>query len=978
MVEKKVCKFRVQTLIGAVLALLIVLPATFMADSLGTMARNDFARAIVRNRLLLQHEMLSFKMDLIPAYQLQRIIKEVEDKAGLVPLGQNIPKFSPGQLPEIYDAGTLPQMLHIFQHEHQITPLFLGVSTADAKDFFAWYAPDFPKLGAKKKKLLEANINWHMTDLLGIETVRNDSLAGERFQKMLEFAKGTHKNPADAFYYAFREAFSEMVFSPRFAANTYEICGDRFDSLRLFVQYNRLKDREKFYGGYFVVFASRDCPPDYLLKKALKNKTEGSVRFYSAHQFDKGNALVLGSQLSAEMLGYSRLFQKSYALPEKIFVARDISAEIASLRKTEASLAFVSRLAFLAAMLLFFRLFLFAIPQSRKIRKKMLMIVSVVVLVPYIILGNMAFMILGSLNNLRIEEVQAELDRYFAEFENYYSDQKLQHLVRLYYAKEQLIKNINLSEPELMAIDAHDVVEPDFHANLYIYRNDGFSRKFTSGHRKSVRANRFYNNLSARYLDNIGFLDKNSSKARKDFEMAKLTDGFLSELRQGNLEHRIFSAEGCETRDISKIDDFSRMAYFLIPESKSLAGKIKALAFANIADINTNIYQQHQFHPEIFMRQSLFSQCRMSLGLRRPDGSISRWWPGEVGAANNLKNLLEFAAQTKSSGRLLKTSDNRNTLDGWRFIQGESSVFSGEIVSSPDLKIALLIRVFPLLLILFTIISAILFSDVLNSLFVSPVQGFAAAAAKIKEGSYQIRIETEGLDEFAMLGRSFNLMAAELQQRERLRRFISEDLYRQIQQNKESLATRQLQESMVTVLASDIRNFTSITEKFPAEEVVLLLNEYFTEMEAAITGSGGFIVRFVGDAVIAVFHGESLFKSASAAMVAAVRMRRAVASLNERRKELQLFQIENGIGVASGRAITGIAGSETGRKVFCVVGDVTETAETLESLTKLSRFNKIVICSESAAILAGKVETVQLVRENEKLQAFDVVEVVDG
>jgi class 3 adenylate cyclase len=82
-------------------------------------------------------------------------------------------------------------------------------------------------------------------------------------------------------------------------------------------------------------------------------------------------------------------------------------------------------------------------------------------------------------------------------------------------------------------------------------------------------------------------------------------------------------------------------------------------------------------------------------------------------------------------------------------------------------------------------------------------------------------------------------------------------------------------------------------------------------------------------------------------------MRRALAELNENRKSANLFAVENGIGISSGEALTGVAGSQMGRKVFSVFGQVVALAETLEAMTKKSANWRIVV-DEATAMLAEK------------------------
>jgi len=101
---------------------------------------------------------------------------------------------------------------------------------------------------------------------------------------------------------------------------------------------------------------------------------------------------------------------------------------------------------------------------------------------------------------------------------------------------------------------------------------------------------------------------------------------------------------------------------------------------------------------------------------------------------------------------------------------------------------------------------------------------------------------------------------------------------------------------------------------------------------------------------MAVFYAGGKKPAEVCAAEAAIEMRRQLAALNHERFALGLFTVENGIGIATGEAVSGIAGREGARMVFAVLGEVTQRAETLESLTK-SVSSKMLVCAETAGRL---------------------------
>ena len=138
----------------------------------------------------------------------------------------------------------------------------------------------------------------------------------------------------------------------------------------------------------------------------------------------------------------------------------------------------------------------------------------------------------------------------------------------------------------------------------------------------------------------------------------------------------------------------------------------------------------------------------------------------------------------------------------------------------------------------------------------------------------------------------------------------------------------------VTVLFSDIRSFTTLSEQTTPEELVDILNDYFTEMTDAILEEGGVLDKYIGDAIMA-FWGAPLPDpdQADAAVRASKQMVQRLESLNARLKKDGKPIIANGIGLYTGPAIAGNIGSEK-RFDYTVIGDTVNVASRLEGLTK--------------------------------------------
>ncbi len=190
-------------------------------------------------------------------------------------------------------------------------------------------------------------------------------------------------------------------------------------------------------------------------------------------------------------------------------------------------------------------------------------------------------------------------------------------------------------------------------------------------------------------------------------------------------------------------------------------------------------------------------------------------------------------------------------------------------------------------------------------------------------------------DELETLADGFNQMVDGLQERDKLRstfgKYMTAAVMEHLMAGKVQLGGETLK---VTILFTDIRSFTSISEKMEAHALVALLNEYFTDMVATIMEEDGVVDKYIGDAIMAVFGAPVQRKDDPLRAVrAAVHMRVALAKLNERLHERGMSSIRTGIGIHTGDVVAGNIGSEK-RMEYTVIGDAVNLASRLESSTK--------------------------------------------
>jgi len=142
------------------------------------------------------------------------------------------------------------------------------------------------------------------------------------------------------------------------------------------------------------------------------------------------------------------------------------------------------------------------------------------------------------------------------------------------------------------------------------------------------------------------------------------------------------------------------------------------------------------------------------------------------------------------------------------------------------------------------------------------------------------------------------------------------------------------EEKELTIFFSDIRSFSSLAEKMPPGELVLLLNEYFTAMTDIIMQSGGVVDKYIGDAIMA-FWGAPLENKnhAQSAVGASLAMAKKLIELNREWQKKHLPEIKIGMGLNTSPVVVGNIGSQR-RFNYTVMGDGVNLASRLEGLTK--------------------------------------------
>jgi class 3 adenylate cyclase len=234
---------------------------------------------------------------------------------------------------------------------------------------------------------------------------------------------------------------------------------------------------------------------------------------------------------------------------------------------------------------------------------------------------------------------------------------------------------------------------------------------------------------------------------------------------------------------------------------------------------------------------------------------------------------------------------------------------------------------------------------------------------EVRHGEMDTQAEVRSLDTFGELSSDFNRMLAGLRQRDLIRetfgRYVTQQVADEILAGRVELGGER---RVATVLFSDIRGFTSMSESMTPEEVVDFLNDYLNLMVDCVVEHGGILDKFIGDAIMAVF-GVPLGQGtqaddAKAAVRCALEMSKRLDALNRSREEKNEMPIEIGVGIHTGDLVAGNIGSPV-RMEYTVIGDTVNVSSRLEGMTKtLGR--RILLTAKTAALVEDELNVEEL------------------
>ena len=248
----------------------------------------------------------------------------------------------------------------------------------------------------------------------------------------------------------------------------------------------------------------------------------------------------------------------------------------------------------------------------------------------------------------------------------------------------------------------------------------------------------------------------------------------------------------------------------------------------------------------------------------------------------------------------------------------------------------------------------------------NPLTRVAQAMEKIiSTNDLSNRVEVEYNDETGKLAHTFNLMVGALETaynqikryafkavlaqknehkiRNIFQKYVPSDVIDQFFENPEKMLVGE--NRVISILFSDIRSFTSISEQMMPDDLVSSLNRYFTVMVDVIMARHGIVDKYIGDAIMAFFGAPVRHKDdALQSVLAGIEMTEVLEDFNAQQRKLGKPEFKIGVGINYGVVTVGNIGTEK-KMDYTIIGDMVNLASRMEGLTK--KYHQPLLISES-------------------------------
>lgn len=737
---------------------------------------------------------------------------------------------------------------------------------------------------------------------------------------------------------------------------------DYFDKQLIFNLTKYLFSKKGIHGYYSLIIPQNQINPYSIIDSAIKNNSSKDVKIELKDKKD----LISEAENELDKIDFPTEFKNQIKIykglrdEEKLkLLNKGIKLSISYPKKLE-KLHNISLFAkILTIILALFYFFLFILINGNKFKisinltRKLILVLSIVIILPIIDVGLLTY--IATQKNSKIidynvsQKLSNEIDNLFIINE----ENNQRQLSEIFEIKRKIENNYFFKE--IKGIDDGIISKEEKNTwyltwtnNLLALTQDGgFYNFYPYGKRNSEnRIEKTYGIFLPKYAENLNIL-KRSHKDFKDGMSSSLTLGALEKYINLSLEEKSAGQESIPHRHLLAFNETFSAVYFYVKDYKkqhNLLINVLTNSFFRYKYINNlKIPKRHNW----FEIKNDYSDVNIGIAISDHfyiEGNET--YPYNRDSYLKVNDIINKSILAKDSLSEKAHMSDGNVVKKCIYTDNDAFVIGGVAKSNYNTVFSFGINmIFPLLL-AYASFLMLLLTGFISVFIKKPVEIYKEAIDSLENKEYGTTIDSFSKDEFDSITSAFNEMSLAIKQKFMISRYVSDKLIQSINQDNIQEAGNGKQER-VTILSSDIRNFTGTSEMYEPSVIVEMLNSYFTKMQQAITENGGIIDKYIGDAIQAVFYDEpdkenQVIRAAKSALA----MRKALEEFNKEREENGLFTIENGIGIDTDIAITGTIGTEKGRKDFSVNGDVVARAAELEAKTKQT-ISKILISKKS-------------------------------
>lgn len=895
----------------------MLIPVLILRAKLDAMAQKEMKLRQVETTSALHEEMEHFKDDLTADLHLQRLLQntfvELSSRKAFSRVNSNVdPSLVRSGLQELI-GQVQARLLHLGYPQ----PLFVVATDKNLRQFSFSFSEEF--LTAKSNPSLAAEFIGKYSLLSNLELLPSQLLS--------DLGSSFMNHSPDAARLAGYEDLQKKFFSsykPKILPHgvVSQIFSDLYDFQNILFYSQIYKEQSTFNGLIAVGYLETSFSEPLMLQKSLCSMRNKALRrFIKESGLGKSRKRILGVELQH---------------PESLKFASN-----------QRFISFVSGMLMLFGYAMLLHSCLFKVKLPFPLRNKLMLILALALFIPGLLVAIVMRGIVGFAESSRADLAQNELTTSLDLTELYYQEiVNRQVLNNLHFklAMTNLLQQKTLQEIDLSVFSGY------LSSNILrssIYDRDG--RFFcTENVLKKDKPNRLTQNSLVRFFNNVGGLRENAV-TRKHVDELAFTDGFTDGLLKTDFFLNEAGKEAENVPSAQNMSPYSRDHFYFFPDLSAANFSPKAIGFFGIspdAQFEKYVVSRSDYPMGFFSKQEDGYQRNFAMARCSSEKIESEFLlDPSLRKPEFLQPLMHRARQSMSSGSSI--GEHAGQLTSWRSFDSWPFVFVGSIELNADSFAMFYLETFPYVLLVFAMLMLIVLSTILSRLFLTPLSAVVHGIKTIaEEGELKLRVEINSNDELDKVGNAFNDMVAGLLQKRHISRFVSTSLVKSNWQREQE--SEKANASCMTILAADLRGFTSISEQYPPETIVSLLNEYFTLMETEIKSEGGVIYRFIGDAIVAVFSQKVNSEAALMACRAAFKMRARLAEFNLDQKNRGQICVENGVGISSGQVLSTSVGKIGSRRDFLFVGEPVELAEKLEAMSKNGSYSRIIVDKATA------------------------------